>query len=223
MGGVNLPSLEQDCLALKAQGLAPSTHRTYNSEQLCFVNFCSQAGHFHLSGSSCPANEWTLCLFATHLSSLLCSASIKIYLSAIHSMHIYLGFPDPLVDCLQLLCVLRGIKQTQGSPGSSHLPITDYHMLVIHQSVSLTNHYHVMLWAASTLTYFGFLRSSEFTVSSLSASTPSSICKSATLLWILTPRLPIFKLASRLPRPHTQKGWTWGFFEGKDGPMVSVP
>ena len=87
-------------------------------------------------------------------------------------MHIDLGFPDPLVDCLQLQCALHGITRTQGSPGSSRLPITDYHMLVIYQSLSFTNHDHVMFWAASTLAYFGFLRSSEFTVSPLSTFNP---------------------------------------------------
>ena len=145
-----------------AQGLASSTHRTYKSAQLRFVNFCSQAGRLHPNGSLCPASDWTLCLFATHLSPSLCSSSIKIYLSAVHSMHIDLGLPDPLVDCLQLQRVLRGIKRTQGSTGSSCLPITD-------RSLCLSNHSHLTFWAASTLAYFGFLRSSEFTVLSLSA------------------------------------------------------
>ena len=155
-----------------AQGLASSTHRTYKSAQLRFVNFCSQAGRLHPSGSPCPASEWTLCLFATHLSSSLCSSSIKIYLSAVRSMHIDLGLPDPLVACLQLQRVLRGIKRTQGSTGSSRLPITDHHMLIIYKSLCLSNHDHLMFRAASTLAYFGFLRSSEFTVSSLSAFNP---------------------------------------------------
>ena len=72
-------------------------------------------------------------------------------------------------------------------------------MLVIYQSLSFTNHDHVMFWAASTHACFGFLCSSKFTVSSLSAFNP--LCQSATILWILTPHLPVFKLASRLPRP----------------------
>ena len=87
-------------------------------------------------------------------------------------MHIDLGFPDPLSDCLQLQRVMRGIKRTQGPSGSCRLPITDNHMLIIHKSLSFTNQDHVMFWAASTLAYFGFLRSSEFTVPSLSAFNP---------------------------------------------------
>ena len=43
----------------------------------------------------CPASEWTLCLFATHLSGSLSSASIKIYLSAVRSLHIGPWVPRP--------------------------------------------------------------------------------------------------------------------------------
>ena len=137
-----------------------STYRWCTKRQLQ----CTQSGRLHPNGSPCPASEWTLCLFATHLSGSLSSASIKIYLSAVRSMHIDLGFPDSLVDCLQLQRLLRGIKRTQGSPGSSRLPITDHHMMIIHNSLSFANPDHVMFWAASTLAYFGFLRSAEFTV-----------------------------------------------------------
>ena len=87
-------------------------------------------------------------------------------------MHIDLGFPDPLVECLQLQRVLSGIKRTQGSTGSCRLPITDHHMLIIHNSLLFSDQDHVMFWAASTLAYFGFLRSAEFTVPSLSAFNP---------------------------------------------------
>ena len=116
LGNINISSLEKDCLALMPQGLAPSTHRTYKSTQLRFLNFSTQSGWLHLNGSPCPASEWTPCLFATHLSGSLSSASIKIYLSAVRSLHIDLGFPDPLVDCLScnvFYVVLGGLKDLQ--------------------------------------------------------------------------------------------------------------
>jgi len=72
-------------------------------------------------------------------------------------MHVDQGLPDPLVGCLQLQRVLCGIKKTQGLSSSTHLPITDHHMLFIHRSLCLDAQDHVMLWAASTLAYFGFL------------------------------------------------------------------
>jgi len=60
----------------------------------------------------------------------LCS-TFKIYLSAIHSLHIEQGFADPLVDCLRLQRVLRGIKRTQGDTSSLRLPVTEDIMMVI--------------------------------------------------------------------------------------------
>ena len=83
-------------------------------------------------------------------------------------MHVDQGLPDPLVGCLQLQRVLGGIKRTQDLSSSTCLPITDRHMLIIHRSLGFDVQDHVMLWAASTLAYFGILRASEFTVPSLS-------------------------------------------------------
>ena len=60
-------------------------------------------------------NEQTLLCFCSHLADHFHHCSIKVYLSAIRSLHIDQGFPDPLVNCLQLQCPLRGIKRHQGS------------------------------------------------------------------------------------------------------------
>ena len=50
---------------------------------------------------------------------------IKVYLSAARSLHIEQGFPDPLLNCLRLQRVLRGVKRSQGSPAAQRCPITD--------------------------------------------------------------------------------------------------
>jgi len=85
-----------------AQGLASSTRSAYLSGQKKFYDFCSQLGKIHQSGSPCPTDEWTLCLFAMFLSHSVQYSTIKVYLSAIRSLHIEQGFADPLVDCLRL-------------------------------------------------------------------------------------------------------------------------
>ena len=145
------------------QGLASSRRSSYRSGQKKFLEFCSQLGKIHQPGSPCPAEEWTLCLFATFLASSIQQSTIKVYLSAVRALHIEQVFSDPLVDCLRLQRVLRGIKRTQGDSLSLRLPITDDIMMVIFQALDLTHPDHCMFWAACNLAYFGFLRSAEFT------------------------------------------------------------
>lgn len=152
-----------------AQGLAPSTRKVYASAQRKFVDFCTQLGRVHTNGSPCPADEWTLCLFVSSLSNTVQQSSIKVYLSAVRSLHIELGFPDPLVNCLRLQRVVRGVKRCQGSSQYQRLPITDSVMFVIFKSLDMSLPDHCMFWAACSLAYFGFLRSAEFTVPSLAA------------------------------------------------------
>lgn len=95
-------------------------------------------------------------------------------MSAVRALHIEQGFPDPLMDCHRLRRVIRGIKRCQGSPSvAQRLPVTDGILLTIYSSLDLTIQDHLMFWAACTVGYFGFLRSAEFTVPSLSAFSPS--------------------------------------------------
>ena len=173
MGGLDPSSLEAQCHSFLVQGLAPSTRSSYRSGQKKFLEFCTQLGKIHLSGSPCPTDEWTLCLFATFLASSVQHATIKVYLSAVRALHIEQGFSDPLVDCLRLQRVLRGIKRTQGDSSSLRLPITDDIMMVIFRALDLTHPDHCMFWAACNLAYFGFLRSAEFTVPNLASYVPA--------------------------------------------------
>ena len=172
-GTFDLSTLQQQCHAFLTQGLAPSTGRSYTSEQTQFISFCTQLGKLHSSASPCPAHEWTLWLFATFLAARIQHSSIKVYLSGVRALHIEQGFSDPLANCLHLQRVVCGMKCSQGS-SSSHLAITDDLMLVIWWSLAdLRLPDHLMFWAACSLGYFGFLRASEFTVPSLASFSPS--------------------------------------------------
>ena len=151
------------------QGLAPSTRRSYASGQRKFIQFCSQMGRIHASGSPCPADEWTLCLFVTFLSQSIHHSSIKVYLSAVRALHVKQGFCDPLQGCLRLERVVRGIKRSQGERNSNRLPVTDHILLSIHRHLDVAQADHVMFWAACCVAFFGFLRSAEFTAPSVSA------------------------------------------------------
>ena len=133
-GQVDTSLLEDQCHYFLAQGLAPSTRKSYASGQRKFYDFCLQAEKLHHNGSPCPVEEWTLCLFVSFLADSIQHASVyQAYLSAVCSLHIKQEFPDPLLNCL-CLCVLRGVKRSQGSPVAPRLPVTDTILDVIRQA-----------------------------------------------------------------------------------------
>ena len=145
------------------QGIASSTRRTYSSAQRKFLEFCHWSQSVHPNGSPLPASEWTLMLFASHLSNTIKASSIKVYLAAIRSLHLENGFPNPLANCLRLERVIRGIKRCQGTSKRERLPVTVAVLSRIREILNFQCYDDILLWAACCTGFFGFLRSGEFT------------------------------------------------------------
>ena len=87
----------------------------------------------------------------------------------VHALHIEQGFADPLVNCLRLQQVLRGIKRSRVDSRATCHPVTDSAMLLIFKSLDLNIPDHTMFCAACNLAYFGFLCSAEFMVPNLAS------------------------------------------------------
>ena len=95
-------SLEQQCHAFLMHGPTPFTRRKYATAQRKFFNFFLKLSQLHSSGSPCPTDEWTLCLFATFLARFLHHSTIKVYLSGVRTLKIEQGLQDPLQNCPRL-------------------------------------------------------------------------------------------------------------------------
>ena len=89
------------------KGLAESTHRSYNSAQRRYLDFCRRAGL-----QAVPATETGLCYFVAYLAKeKLKHRTIKAYLSAVRFLHIAEQNPDPFQPSLKRLqYVLQGVK-----------------------------------------------------------------------------------------------------------------
>ena len=156
--------------------LAPSSQRTYASAQQRYWHFCHSFGLAAL-----PVTEHQLCQFASYFANdSLTHATIKGYLSAIRHLQIASGLPDPTISAMpKLEGVVKGIKATQARALQSKrtwLPITPKIITSIREvwEAQRPSYDHMMLWAAVTLGFFGFLCSGEVTFPSDSTFDPAT-------------------------------------------------
>ena len=100
----------------------------------------------------------------------LTPTSIKTYLSAVWSLHIDRGWPDPLQAASLTQRVLSGVKRIHGMHSRlNRLPITGTVLDRLVRSLQTASWLPIinrhLLTAACTLAFHGFLRCSEFTTS----------------------------------------------------------
>ncbi len=150
------------------QGLRPATQKTYNSAKRRYLQFCIE-----INVDPLPLTEPIMCRYVSYLGNQgLAHKSIKAYLSALHHLAISYKLPDPKISNMAYLHqVLRGIRSEHAKrrPGNrKRLPITPELLLKLRQvwERQACNIDHIMLWAAATLCFFGFLRAGEITVPS---------------------------------------------------------
>ena len=107
--------------------------------------------------------------YVAFLAKSVKHSTIKGYLAAVRHLHIRCGYQLNLTKCLRLHLVCRGIKRSQGISIRTRLPITVAHLRFFYSILAIeytSNYDSLMIWAAMTLAFFGFMRLGELTCNS---------------------------------------------------------
>ena len=162
-----------------------------------------------------PSNEALLCKFVAFLA--VCCNTIKVYLAAVRQLNIQQGHAPPDISQMpRLHQVLRGIKVVSGSAQAAskrpeRLPITPSILRAIKthwESQPLTKD-RIMLWAAFTTCFFGFMRSGEI------CTCKDELAEDTTALDFRDVAIDSFQEPS-LMRIHLRKSRTDPFYVGTD-------
>lgn len=147
-------SLEVTARLLVGAGLRNSTQKSYGSAQKKFLKFCSDFGL-----SPLPATDDTLLQYVSFLfSSGFKGTSIKVYLSAVRSLHVMHSLTLPPYSPRMLLA-LKGATRLTGPPDRKS-PIT-YSILSEIIPLLCGRHDELMLQSAMSLSFFGCFRAGE--------------------------------------------------------------
>ena len=155
---------------LFTHGLADSTQRSYASAKRRYLQFCS----LH-NVSPLPTSEHLLCQYVAFLSlSGLVHSTIKCYLAAVRHLHIEQHRGDPGISSMpRLELVVKGVKREQAmriEKSRGRQPISIDILKELYQVWrDKASAEAEMLWAAASLCFFGFFRSGELTVPSVTS------------------------------------------------------
>lgn len=149
------------------EGLAASTRKTYEAGRKKFNQFCAELN----ISNPLPVNQQTLCYYVAYLAKCnLSPATIKVYLSALRHYHIASDVPEPDRAKMQKLKIVSNgvtrVSALKTKETRTRLPITPDILRQIYRLWQPNRHEYetILMWAASTLCFFGFFRMGELTI-----------------------------------------------------------
>lgn len=151
---------------LVASGIRSSTKSTYSSAQKLYLGFCEL---YRLQPF--VATEQNVLSYIAYMSlKKLSHSTMLVYLAAIRSLHIMLGFPVPDTGTPRIKLALKAILESSNAP-SQKQPITYPILCNMFQLIPDTFDGH-MYKSCLSLGFFAALRSQEYVLSDGSVQTP---------------------------------------------------
>ena len=177
-------ALEDHLSHLLHTAVAPSTSTTYRAGIQKYYTFCHTLGINPLPGTKHSIN-----LFAAYLSQTLQASTIQVYLAAVSHLHLTHGFSSPVHNDPTLNLAIRGIQRFQGPAHlrPKRLPLTIgmlEQLLRLLEADPLSRHDKLMLKAALTFGFFGFLRVSEYTLTNRGRFDPTLHPTKSDITWV---------------------------------------
>ena len=159
---------------LWSHALQNTTVKAYRTGFVCFERFAAMHNLYSSVNSVFPViNEDVLIYFVAHCYHVLNLkyTTIKLYLAGIRFTYVKAGFANPLLSTNgsqlpRIQIILKSVKKLQGKPLKPRLPITFNILCKIIYTLRrgvFGPYLDVMMEAACTLAFFGFLRCGEFT------------------------------------------------------------
>lgn len=139
---------------------APSTWSTRNSQWRRYMSFCDIYDLQPLQ-----ATIETVCLYVTYLCDSLAYSSICNYLSAVWSLHEFMGQTPVAKGAFLLACTLKGAKRLLGDTTLSADPLLPEHLKLIFSQLRVNKLEDLVFWCALCLSFRCLLRKCHFTSS----------------------------------------------------------
>eukprot|EP00438_Fugacium_kawagutii_P005226 Skav210774 [mRNA] locus=scaffold3765:57404:60835:+ [translate_table: standard] len=157
---------EQEGFALLLSRYSKSTTANYQTQWSWWSLFCRRRGldpvrfvpHYE------RAEEQLILDYLVHCATneIKAPGTIKLRLAAIRSMHLTLGYPDPLMHMPRVPLALAGLRRRYGTK-ERRMPVTPDMLKWLGEHLQFGHSQEAsLLWGALTLGFFFLLRASEY-------------------------------------------------------------
>lgn len=155
-----LQQLKRRCGQVWSLCWANSTWLTKKTQWKRYLTFCSD---YRLNPA--PATSETVCYYITYLTEQVRFSTITNYVSAIWSLHDFIGIQTQAKGSFLVKCTLLGAKRLLGNTTFSADPLLPEHLVRIYETLDHTDLKDLVFWSATCLAFRCLLRKSNYTSS----------------------------------------------------------